>query len=298
VAASWCFAKRAPTADVRPSRAVTDRRQPRRHRLVTLVFSHYNEKARWALDYCGVAYDEHAFMPGFSQLGAMVATRGRGGRADSVSSRWSTPVLVTAERDVLADSTDIALWASRQAGAGAGDGPLFPEPSVMAMVDELGHHFGPHTRRIVYWHALRGDAVMKRLAETNVGRVQARAFTLIAPLFSTMIRRALKVTEDGYRRSFERVTAWVARIEHTLAGQRYLCGDTFTAADLTFAALFAPLLLIGRDDGYGATLPALDELGPDTRELITEMRATRAGTFARDVYRRHRRERFRTAGSS
>src|SRR5690348_17754437 len=33
---------------------------------------------------------------------------------------WSTPVLVTTDRDVLADSTDIALWASRQCGAGDG----------------------------------------------------------------------------------------------------------------------------------------------------------------------------------
>jgi len=263
----------------------------RRHHLVTLVFSHYNEKARWALDYCGIAYEEHRFMPGFSQLGAMVATRGRGGRSDAVSSRWSTPVLVTADREVLADSTDIARWASRQVGSG--DGPLFPDPAVFDLVDELGRGFGPHTRRIVYWHALRGQAVMTKLADRNVGRVQALAYRMIAPLGSRMIRRALKVTDDGYRRSYERVSEWVARVEQMLAGRRYLCGDEFTAADLTFAALFAPLLLIGRDDGYGATLPALDDLEPDTRDLIAAMRGTRGGAFARDVYRRHRGERYR-----
>jgi len=259
----------------------------RRHRLTTLVFSHYNEKARWALDYCGISYDERRFMPGFSQVGALVATRGRGGRADSVSSRWSTPVLVTADRDVLADSTDIARWASRQAGTG--DGPLFPDPAVLDLVEELGSGFGPHTRRVVYWHALRGHAVMKKLADSNVGRAQAAAFRMIAPVGSALIRRALKVTDDGYRRSIARVFEWVARVEQTLARQRYLCGDTFTAADLTFAALFAPLVLIGRDDGYGATLPSLDELDPDTREMIETMRVTRAGMFARDMYRQHRR---------
>ncbi|HTR56463.1 MAG TPA: glutathione S-transferase N-terminal domain-containing protein [Kofleriaceae bacterium] len=268
----------------------------RRHRLVTLVFSHYNEKARWALDYCGISYEEHRFMPGFSQLGAMAATRGHGGRADSVSSRWSTPVLVTADREVLTDSTDIALWASRQVGAG--DGPLFPDRAVIDMVEELGRDFGPHSRRIAYWHVLRGSLVMKRLADDNVGRVQALAFRMVAPLGARMIRRALNVTEDGYRRSFERVSEWIARIEHTLAGQRHLCGDVFTAADLTFAALFAPLVLIGRDDGYGAALPALDDLQPDTRDLITAMRGTRAGAFARDIYRHHRGERYRTGADS
>jgi len=264
----------------------------RPHRLVTLVFSHYNEKARWALDHCDISYEEHGFMPGFSQLGVMVATRGRGGRADSVSSRWSTPVLVTADREVLADSTDIARWASRQAGAGdGGDGPLFPDPAVLDLVEELGHGFGPHTRRIAYWHALRGGSVMKRLADDNVGRVQALGFRMLAPLGSRMIRRALNVTDDGYRRSLERVNEWIARVERTLAGRRYLCGDVFTAADLTFAALFAPLVLIGRADGYGATLPALDDLAPDTRELVATMRDTRAGAFARDVYRQHRQPR-------
>jgi glutathione S-transferase len=230
-------------------------------------------------------------MPGFSQLAAMVATRGRGGRADSVSSRWSTPVLVTAEGEVLADSTDIAVWASRQLGAG--DGPLFPDPTVLDMVDELGRELGPHTRRVVYWHALRGDTVMKQLADRNVGRVQALAYRMVAPLGSRMIRRVLKVTDDGYRRSFERVGEWIARVDQMLAGRRYLCGDVFTAADLTFAALFAPLLLIGRDDGYGATVPALDELDPEARGLIIEMRDTRAGAFARDIYRRYRGARYR-----
>src|SRR6266850_4044034 len=118
---------------------------PPTNRLVTLVFSHYNEKARWALDYCGVEHEERAYLPGFSQLGVMLATRGRGGRADHVSSRWSTPVLITDDGDRLCDSTDIARWASARAGAGAGDpGPLFPDPEVLELVLALGRDLGPH----------------------------------------------------------------------------------------------------------------------------------------------------------
>jgi glutathione S-transferase len=249
------------------------------HRLVTLVFSHYNEKARWALEYCGVPFVEDAYMPGFSQLGVMVATRGRGGRSDAVSSRWSTPVLITRDGETLCDSTDIAQWASRQLGPG--DGPLFPAPDVLPLVDELGRDLGPYTRIVTYWHAFRSETAMQTLAEANVGRAQALTYRAVAPLGRLMIRRGLGIDEARYHRAYDRVldrAAW--------AESPYLCGDAFTAADLTFAALFAPVVL---PPEYGVVLPTFDELQPDTRELVTKMRATRAGQFTLEMFRRYRR---------
>lgn len=254
------------------------------HRLVTLVFSHYNEKARWALEYCGVPFVEQSYMPGFSQLGVMVATRGRGGRSDAVSSRWSTPVLITDGGETLTDSTDIARWASRQLGPG--DGPLFPSPDVLDLVVELGRDLGPYTRIVTYWHAFRSETAMQTLAEANVGRVQALAYRALAPLGRVMIRRGLGIDEARYHRAYDRVLGRAAWAERTLAGSPYLCGDDFTGADLTFAALFAPVVL---PPEYGVVLPTLDELQPDTRELVTTMRATRAGQFTLEMFRRYRR---------
>ena len=260
---------------------------PRGNRLVTLVFSHYNEKARWALDYCGIPYDEQRFMPGFSQLGVLVATRGRGGRADAVSTRFSTPVLLT-EGATLCDSTEIARWASSHANGG-GPGPLFPDPAVLDLVDRFGRDLGPHTRLVGYWHAFRSQTAMRTLAERNVGRWQALAFRMLAPIGRGLIKRGLDVTDERCRRSLDRVRTELAMVEERLARGPYLVGDSFTAADLTFAALMAPLLAPSREEGYGATLPTADELGPDARALVAEMRSTRAGRFALDMYRRHRR---------
>ena len=39
--------------------------------------SHYNEKARWALDYKGIPYERRVPMPGLHRLSALAATRGR-----------------------------------------------------------------------------------------------------------------------------------------------------------------------------------------------------------------------------
>jgi glutathione S-transferase len=264
------------------------------HRLVTLVFSHYNEKARWALDYCGIDYEERGFLPGFSQLGVMIATRGRGGAADKVSTRWSTPVLITRDGKTLCDSTDIARWASSAIGGG-GPGPLFPEPAVLDLVDALGRELGPYSRRLAYWHAFQSKTAMRTLAERNVSRRQALAFRVVAPVGLGLVKNRLGVDDAGARRALERVRAQLAIAEQRLARGPYLVGDGFTAADLTFASLIAPILLVSRDEGYGATLPEVEELGPEARALITEARATRAGAFAIEVFRRHRRQRHAAA---
>ena len=177
---------------------------------MTLVFSHYNEKARWALDYCGIPYDEQRLMPGFSQLGVLVATYGQGGKADAVSSRFSTPVLLTDDGETLCDSTDIARWASTRVGGG-GSGPLFPDPVVDELVDGFGRELGPYTRLVAYWHAFRSETALRTLAEKNVGPGQAFAFRALAPFGRGLIERGLGVTAERVERSLERIRAQLAR---------------------------------------------------------------------------------------
>lgn len=258
----------------------------RKHRLVTLVFSHYNEKARWALDDCGIDYEEHRLMPGFSQLGVMIATRGRGGQADNVSTRFSTPVLITREGEHLCDSTDIARWASKQAGD-----RLFPNEEVSALVDHYSRSYGAHTRRAAYWHVFRSERALAKMATANVGRVQALAYRAMAPVNSFAIRKLLDITDEAYARSLARIREVLEEAGRRLERSEYLAGDSFTAADLTFAALSAPVLLVSREEGYGATFPSLDDFQSDTRELVEEIRATRAGKFVLEVFRRHRHSR-------
>ena len=68
-------------------------------------------------------------------------------------------------------------------------------------------------------------------------------------------------------------------------GRSYLVGKTFGAADLTFSALAAPVLL---PRNYGSPLPSLDEIPTDLLAQIEEFRALPAGDFALRIYRDHR----------
>lgn len=258
------------------------------NRLITLAFSHYNEKARWALDVTGVDYTEERWMPGFSQLAVLVATRGKGGRRDDVSSRFSTPVMRTADGEMLVDSTDIARWASARL---PGD-PLFPRAhaaEVTELVERFGRRLGPQTRLAAYQFVLPQKKVMRSLADGNVGPIQTLAFRAVAPVGATLIRKGLRVTPERAARAVERVREELAFVGDRLANRAYLVGDAFTAADLTFAALLAPVLLVTREEGYGATFPRLADLPPEAADLVGEVRASVGGSFALEMFRRHRR---------
>jgi glutathione S-transferase len=64
-------------------------------------------------------------------------------------------------------------------------------------------------------------------------------------------------------------------------GRRFLFGDRFTAADLTFAALASPVLLPAR---YGSPLPPLEVMPDRLTQEVRRLRAHPAGVFAQRLY--------------
>jgi len=252
------------------------------HRLITLAFSHYNEKARWALERFGVAYQEEPYLPFFCSMAVAVSTRGRGGAADRTSSRYSTPVLFTEDGRVLTDSTDIVRFAAGEHASS------FLSAEVASLVDHYGDRLGPYTRVLAYWHVLRHPGMIEQLAEANVSRRQARIFRRLLPLVRSNLESFLKLSETGRDKSMVRLREELDETAARLGQNRYLCGDRFTAADLTFAALLAPVLCVTPEEGYGAVLPSIDALDAEARELVEETRAHPAGQFALRMYAEER----------
>lgn len=245
-------------------------------RLITIPPSHFCEKARWALEWHEVPYVEQCHPPMLHYR----ATRKAGGRR-------TAPVLVT-DMGVYPDSTDILKFLDQRAKNGQ---RLYPEDTdQLRQVDELEELFdeklGPHTRRVAYHHLLPHkrltlDAVLHKA--TGVDRALFRSSF---PLMRFLLRRGLRITPESASRSLDRVRDVFDTVEKRLAeGRRFLVGERFTAADLTFAALASPVLL---PRGYGAPLPSLDELPEPILNLIEEMRGTEAGAFAQRLYRDER----------
>lgn len=254
--------------------------------LITLVFSHYNERARWALDLADVDYEERAWMPFFSQAAVAAATWGSGGEGDRVSSRFSTPMLRLDNGERLADSGEIVRWAAEH-GA-----PSLRPPDHVEEIDaweQRAHDvLGPHARRAAYFHVLQSPSLLARLGTDNVGPAQALAWRLLLPLARGGLRRGLGVTPQGYERSLERTRAELDHVAEHLQGRSYLVGDHFTAADLTVACMAVPVLLVQPEEGYAARFPPLADLPEGAADLVRSMREHPAGAWALRMFAEHR----------
>jgi glutathione S-transferase len=245
--------------------------------LITIPISHYCEKARWALDRAGVSYREQAHL----QLIHWVAARRAGGGR-------TVPVLVCGDR-VLAESADIVDEADARAPEGRrlypGDADAAAE--VRALERDFDANLGPDGRRWMY-NEMRGRRDLAiAYGPTGVPAWERRALPLAYPVVTRVIDRYLDITPATAAESEAQVRVSFDAVAERLGdGRPYLCGDRFTAADLTFAALAASVLM---PPEYGVPLPQPEELPVAMAEAVREFRAHPAGAHALAMYRDERR---------
>ena len=242
--------------------------------LITIPISHFCEKARWALDRTGVPYVERPHLQVFHRF----AVRRAGGGT-------TAPVFVWGDR-VLADSSEILEAASARAPA---ELCLFPDDlaaEARALENDLDERFGPDGRRWMYFELRGRRDIATAYGCTGIPAWQRRSLPLVYPVATRIIDRFLDITPETAARSKEAVDEVFDQVGGRLAdGRPYLCGDRFTAADLTFAALAAPLLM---PPEYGVPLPQPDDLPAPMAAKVRELRAHPAGDFALRMFRHER----------
>jgi glutathione S-transferase len=244
-----------------------------RPRLITIPISHYCEKARWALERARVAYDEEGHAPLLHW------------RATFPLHTRTVPILVT-NGAVLTESTDIVRWAD----ARTTEAHLYPDdPQLRREVDELVELFdrklGPATRRYAYFHVLPHKKRALELVTTGVPDGERRMISSLWKPITTMMRRGMKVDEQGAERSMARIKAIFAEVEGRLSdGRRYLVGKHFSAADLAFAALASPVL----GPVQNAFMPPIEMWPPSMQPAGKALRETVAGKFALRMWREER----------
>lgn len=236
-------------------------------RLITIPISHYCEKARWGLAYAGLDYQEQAHLQVLHYLAVLPHSR-----------LGMVPVLLTAN-ETICDSSEILRFADRHL---ADQNKLYP-PESRAEVERLEDHYdeqlGVETRRWTYYHWLTEPAreVMRTAAQLTPKWQQ-----LVGPIFFPLLRvflniklgistasveAGLKIIESGFDDVAERLAD----------GRPFLCGARFTAADLSFACMAAPVLL---PPEYGVRLPRPEEAPVSARADIERFRRHPAGQFA------------------
>ena len=245
-------------------------------RLVTIPISHFCEKARWGLHRAGVSYIEQ---PHLQIVHVAAARKAGGGR--------SVPVFVAGDGEVVADSTDILRWADRRLEPAQ---RLYPGGELGAgaeeLEDELDEGLGPDGRLWLYHETLPVVAQLRPWAQAGLPRWEQLAFRASGPLLGIAISRLLGIDDASAAAALENVDRVFDAIAARLAdGRRFLLGARFTAADLTFAALSAPMLL---PPAYGSPLPPLEAMPVAAAHHIRRLRAHPAGQFAGRLYRDER----------
>jgi glutathione S-transferase len=233
--------------------------------LVTIPISHYCEKARWALDRAGVAYEERRHLPALHR----VAVRRAGGGL-------TAPVLVCPEGEVLRESAQIVIWADARAASPEARIDLAPEAKALA--DDYDERLGPATRLWVYHQMFDHPHLVAEAMTDGVPGWQRHAFRVGNKALGKVIARVLVINDDTAVEAERTFRDVFASADALLAdGRPYLAGERFSIADLTFAALAAPLIAPPK---YGVTLPPVEQLPPGMVAVVREHRETPAGRHA------------------
>lgn len=195
--------------------------------------SHYCEKARWALDFKHVDYTCRNLLPLFHMPVIFRRTR-----------QNKVPVLKLDGR-YIAGSANIIQTLDERFPSAPG---LYPEDeaareSALEWAAFADKEIGPHLRRTAYFHLLDHSRLMFDILTEGQGRIGRMAFRTSQPVVIRAMKEGMGITQRGFDRSLERLTEALDRLDGRLSESAYLVGDRFTVADLTVAALLAPLAL-------------------------------------------------------
>jgi glutathione S-transferase len=240
--------------------------------------SHYNEKARWALEYKGIDHSRRSILPGSHIPIALALTRG---------AQPTLPVLQLDGRSI-GDSSEIiaALEAAYP------EPPLYPidageRARAIELEDWFDENLGPHTRLLPFHELIQEPEIFAEVASESVRGPLAKARPVIgvyARAYTTIRWNAN--SDEGAVRAREAIAVAFDKLESELAkgDGEFLVGEHFSVADLTAASLFYPVV-IPPEGPLNPELPrppALDRF----RQSLSDRRGFK---WVEDTFRRHRR---------
>lgn len=191
--------------------------------------AHFSEKVRWAFDYKGVAHVRNPVF-GIEQAPEAAERAGTG-----------TLPIVDFGDVTIGDSTAIIAELERRWP----DPPLYPaDATLRAHALELEEFFDEHcaheVRRVLFDSVLREPALL-----VEVSGADRHGIELTDELHATIettTRERYAIFRDEVREARTTVAEAMDRLESELGEKDYLAGESFSVADLTAAAIFAPLL--------------------------------------------------------
>jgi glutathione S-transferase len=193
--------------------------------------SHFSEKARWALDYEGIPYEEKVLMPGPH----VFVTR-------RLARRSEVPLLQHDDHCVQGSSAILDYVAGQLGGTRLV--PVSAEAAIKAreLEAKADHAFGLGVQRVLYSEMLKHRRVVVDLW-TSGGPSWGHAFYTVAyPFVAIAAKRAYKTTDTtAVTRAKQRFVNAFDELDRVLAAQPYFGGQRPDRSDIAIAALLAPV---------------------------------------------------------
>jgi len=235
-------------------------------------FSHYNEKARWALDHKRVAHRRRSYLPGMHVLPIRRLT-----------GQQQVPVLVDGER-IIPGSAAIVDYLETAHPEPA----LLPaDPAERQQVLEVQRYFdaqiGGPLRAAAFQEWLTDTRYMSRLFATHAGPLARGAYSAAFPLIRVAMRATMRLGPEAAAEGLRRGAEGFAFVADRAGPSGYLVSDRFTLADLTAAAILAPAIM---PPEFPYTPP--QPIAPAVQAFLDRWRDHPGAAWVREMYRRHR----------
>jgi glutathione S-transferase len=250
-------------------------------KLVQLHYSPWSERARWALDHHGIAYETLEHVPFLGELRLRRIVGKTAGRA-------TVPVLIDGDT-VLTESWDIALYADRT-GSGT---KLIPADQERAIRDwtALADQASMHGRLLVVSALLASDRALDESLPFPVPSWLHAAMRPVTRFGLRWFARKYELAPAAAEEVENRIRPALERLRGAVSASPYLVGGRFTYADIAMASLLQGISPVG--SGY-------IRLGPATRRAWT--RPQLEGDFPElvrwrdNLYLEHRGRQTKAAG--
>lgn len=194
--------------------------------LIQFRFSHFNEKARWALDFKGVAHTRRSLLPG-PHVPVLKKLTGD----------TKMPVLRVDEGLIVGSAAIIDHLETHHP-----ERPLYPQrPEWRAEALEIQRWFddevGPDARAALFHTLLPEGRYAARCFSQGVGGVGGALYRATFPIVRALMRKAMKLTPESEAPALATLQKGLDFVASKVGATGFLVGDRFSVADLTAASL-------------------------------------------------------------
>lgn len=240
-------------------------------RLYTFQISHFSEKARFALDFSGIPYEEKRLLPGPHLL----TTRRLGGR--------SVPVLANGKTTVHGSG---AILDHLETDLGFAALAVSPENKTRATeIEALADVAFGRGIQCLFYNVLFDNPRLLVDMWTQRGPFWGRAFYAVTmPFVRSKTREMYRIDPDGVAKAKDAFHRAFDETDRMLGDREYLFGDALTRSDIAVSALLAPLC---RPPEHPFEWPT--ERPPELVEFTQSFEGRPTWNYVLRVYSEHRR---------